>query len=312
MKIGYRRMSGTVNLGETESGTRGAWFEKRHSLLTALTHLGHQVLFYGKIKKGDQSMESFYQYEIDMLLVEFGSSNEQFYEKDLALTYAMSNQYKGPKIFFSDDPDLGFDWTRVERHDEWRAWYNCTRPHAFPKHPPSVPAFDMPFSAFQTSKQARQPTVDRLAYIGRPNGREAVFKEIIAASAPIRVYGRQKEWAALGLLAHEAPGQSERAGFYSRQVGALALADNKHKRIGFRTGRAYHALCAGTPVVAPRDHSTLAWAVTFKEIEELKAIRETLWSQTLEQRQTLVAAQQKTLDVDGKIARETLERSGLV
>jgi hypothetical protein len=81
---------------------------------------------------------------------------------------------------------------------------------------------------------------------------------MLEARLSLVVCGRAKEWADYEVAVHEPPTQADRRDFYSQKKGCITLADAKHKRLGWRTGRAYHALFAGTPVVIEADHEGIA------------------------------------------------------
>ena len=62
------------------------------------------------------------------------------------------------------------------------------------------------------------------------------------------------------------PSQEERSSFYRQFAYCLGMNDNKHKKLGWNTGRIFHALASGIPVL----HENM-WK------EELKEDRKTLW-----------------------------------
>jgi len=264
MRVAYRRMSGAIGVSPKEQGTRGLWYEKRKALVELLWQRGHQVEFVSRMTKESQFVPVHQLNNQDILLVEFGSSNMSFYGNDLKDTIKMVNDFCGPVVFLNDDPDLPFIWDMVNKPKQWTCWYNATNAKPLGKQPKDVKIYDMPFSSLQKAEEPREQYQKfYLVYIGRPNGRSRAVKQLIAGGVPWRVFGKQKEWEDFGVMVQEPPHQPERAGFYSCQLGCLVLADNKHKEMGWRTGRAYHAINAGCPALIEADHKLLQGFPTF-------------------------------------------------
>lgn len=286
MKIAYRRMSGPIGLTSVETGTRGLWFEKRLALVAALKGRGHEVDFINRFTKytaGAVWETEFSATSHDVLVIEFGSGNTQFYGKDLARTQEMVTGHRGRVIFLCDDPDLPYLWKTVPVSDysRWSVWMNAFRPQPFGGAPEGIRHFDAPFaSLFPGGKRPIEPEEKTLVYIGRPNGRTKVLKEILGKVSVV-ICGRAAEWrefsGAQVPRVFAPPEQSERATFYSRYLGCLVLADAKHKRLGWRTGRAYHALYAGCPAVVEHDHDALKAFPSFRDAAALNALVER-WS----------------------------------
>lgn len=272
MKIAYRRMSGAIGLSSTERGARGLWWEKRKALVMKLHARGHEVLFVNRMTKESSEfpVAEFNDHEIGMLIVEFGSSNTNFYGIDLKETIQICNSFKGPKVFINDDPDLPFIWDALSSVKDWTCWHNASHSRPLGKQPREVPIFDMPFSVLQNFHNPRRIyETGALAYIGRPNGRAAVVKQLIAERAPWQVYGKQKEWDDFGVFVKEPPNQPERVDFYAGQIGCLVLADKKHKEMGWRTGRAYHAALAGCPALVEDSHTHLKAFPKFASVSDI-------------------------------------------
>lgn len=246
MVIGYRRLSGKVNLSDSDTGTRGSWWEKRRALFSFIQGLGHTL----EVLHTSTTPGTF-----DVLLVEFGSVNRLFHAKALLETQEIINRKHGRVVFLCDDPDMPMPWGMVHHPQNWEMWANawsCSGLGSY--HPSSVPVKDFPFSSLQEPRSPSAAEDDAFCYIGRPNGREKVFRAIYNAQVPFQVYGKPKEWLDLGLVALPGPTQVERSNFYNRRFACLGIADSKHKRLGWRTGRMYHAALAGCPVAVEADH----------------------------------------------------------
>lgn len=267
MKIAYRRMSGSVGLSGNEPGTRGAWVEKRVAFIAELSRRGHSVDIIGKLSKASGGHTLGASPPYDLLFVEFGSSNKQFHGNALLETAAIVAAHKGPKVFLCDDPDLDFTWDLVPSKKTWSVWSNARKCIPLAKQPSGVPTFDFPFSVFQSQLPvlATDTFSGPLVYIGRPGGRAKVIKALVAAEVPFCAFAKAAEWKEFpSVQVMEPPTQSERAAFYNASLGCLAVADAKHKHLGWRTGRAFHALAAGCPVIGEADHPGLDGFATFR------------------------------------------------
>jgi uncharacterized protein YceK len=313
LKIAYRRMSGAIGVTTKEQGTRGLWWEKRRALVDFLTQRGHEVSYFNRMTKQSASFArpltppiSHY----DILIVEFGSSNKQFYGKDLDATIGICNSFRGPKIFINDDPDLPFIWDAI-RPNDWVCWHNALKPVPLGKQYNNIPIFDMPFSSLMDAQEpAKAFDKSALVYIGRPLGRGPIVRYLIANKAPWKVYGKQAEWDEFGIFVSTAPDQPKRAEFYAGQLGSLVLADKKHKEMGWRTGRAFHAVMAGCPSIIEADHTQLGHLFkTFKSIDDInKAFHR--WRDP-ELRLADWSKQAWSVLEERDIAVKTLEKSGL-
>lgn len=271
-------MSGAVGLSYQETGTRGMWWEKRRALFDLLARQGHELRVLSKLTKATLEAGGYEHLvgseDCDVLVVEFGGSNKRFFGDDLAETRRLIRAHKGKVVFICDDPDLWFPWKDLPDEDwsRWTVWVNATGPaDSFPV-PPEATVVDFPFSSLQATRPPTAAEGDKFVYLGRPSGRAGVFKKLIAAQVPLQVYGRAKEWEELGMMVREAPAQPARGAFYGKQFACLAIADAKHKRMGWRTGRAYHAIAAGCPAVAESDHPGLSHLLTFSQPRDLVAL----------------------------------------
>jgi hypothetical protein len=308
MKILYRRMSGKIGVTDQEVGTRGLWLEKRKALLSLLEARGHTVHRASlPTKESVGQFECRYEPPYDLLFIEFGSSNAQFYGEDLKKTVKFVSEHKGQIIFLNDDPDLPYLWDTVEEPKRWAVWANAITPQPFGGQPREVRMYDFPFSSLQNSlKPSRQYQKDALVYLGRPIGRKQMVQSLFAFGAPWRIHGKPKEWAEFGVEVYEPPTQSARADFYNRQIGCLALADAKHKLLGWRTGRAYHAVLAGCPVLAEADHPALRIFSTFRHVKEVREWYERMKDDV--SRETVWAAQLEMIRSERQVIDATLKR----
>jgi hypothetical protein len=172
---------------------------------------------------------------------------------------------------------------------------------------------DAPFAALLPKPLTPIP-LDRMepaVYIGRPKGREKALRGIFEAGVELEVCGRAKEWEGFDVRVIDAPDQGARGAFYRRRLASVVVADRKHKRMGWRTGRAYHALYAGTPAVVEADHEALA--ETFTVFHEPGDLRDTLtaWKTDPRLRAKAWDAQMNAQVRDRVTMDETLRASGL-
>lgn len=312
MKIAYRRMSGPIGVTDEETGTRGLWFEKRKALVGELCRRGHMVDYCNRFTKASVAegevpcaLSSLH----DMLFVEFGSSNTSFYGQDLAVTQEMVERFKGKIVFLCDDPDLSYLWKTVPRAKQWVVWMNAIRPQPLSGQPAQVPSFDFPFSSLLVPLTPLDVEAQKFVYIGRPVGRSAAFKKLFAAKALVEIYGRAAEWSAFDVEVKDSPTQAQRRDFYAKQLGCLAIADAKHKRLGWRTGRAYHALYAGCPAIVEADNVALTAFHKFNDAQEL-AVWARSWSDSATRRAAW-ATQMNDAANDRAIAEGTFKAHGL-
>lgn len=321
MRIAYRRMSGGVSFSSAAKGSRGLWWEKRQGLVRWLIKRGHQVDLVSKLQKGsDSGLLGLAPYDAarhELLMVEFGSSNERFNGDDLAETARIANAHKGQAIFLCDDPDLPFLWERIERPERWVQWLNATRPGTVGKQPASVPSVDFPFAAtlpvrvttgYDYGELPRDP---ELVYLGRPNGRVKAMRSALSSGVPIAVYSNPKDWSDFeGLAVGDPPAQPQRSAWYARKTASLVLADAKHKSLGFRTGRAFHALCAGTPFLYENDHPAFdGYLGGFTTPDDLRGWWEALVDSAT--RVSLREQQQQRLEQERQVCHATATAVGL-
>lgn len=313
MDIVYRRMSGAIGLTDQEKGTRGLWLEKRRALLLLLETRGHRVTLVNRFTEATAKViPTQVPVRGDVLMVEFGSSNARFYGEDLQGTAELVDLHKGQRcIFLCDDPDLPFLWKQVKRPQDWTCWYNATRAPSFGGQPNSVGIFDAPFaSLLPRPKKASTPSLPYLVYSGRAKGREQAFKNILR-HVTIEVAGRDKEWSDFDISVTPMPEQSVRSAFYADRPGSLVIADRKHKRFGWRTGRAYHALYAGTPAVVEADHDALARTFQpFFDVKDLASIVKS-WKDDPALRAKVWAEQMELAAKDVEVMKTTLLAAGL-
>jgi hypothetical protein len=313
MKIAYRRQAGMIALSPLDTGTRGLWFEKRLALVAWLRDRGHVVHLIGrKTKASTQPTEHRFDGSYDMLMIEFGSSNKQFYGDDIAETLRMAREHRGPVVFLNDDPDLPFPWKDHADFRNWTVWMNGTMPAKMNAAQPDCPIRDFPFAAVALVK--RIDKVDdyhrKFVYLGRPKGREKVFQRLLVDEGlELTIAGRAGDWADFKRHVVDAPDQPKRSAWYRQFLGSLAVADAKHKRLGFRTGRAFHALLAGVPFVAEADHPALAPYASFRTADDIRGYAHR-WSDPDARYQALNQQIMRFIG-ERQICEATAERSGL-
>ena len=122
--IGYRRVSGKVGLTDNENGVRGAWVEKRVALFKKLLDNNYKIALLSQ--PTDQTEAEGVEFStaykpVDVLILEFGGTNIQFYKKYWDATVEMINEHRGRIIFINDDPDLSFLWELLPNED-WSRW----------------------------------------------------------------------------------------------------------------------------------------------------------------------------------------------
>lgn len=266
IKIGYRRVSGKIGLTNNESGIRGAWVEKRVALFKNLLSSNYQIVPLSTPTEATYAdgFTSFDSYSFcNVLILEFGGTNLQFYKKDWDKTIEIISEHKGRIIFINDDPDLPFLWELLpnEKWSRWTIAVNATNPaeaSKILKCPPDCRVVDLPMANGMDFAEFSKGSIDKLVYIGRPNGRTKLVKQFI--SNKVEISGKQKEWDGYNVNVIDNPQQKDRRNFYRNYKGCLTIYDNKHKQCGWRTGRAFHALYAGIPVCAPSGNDGLLWA----------------------------------------------------
>lgn len=290
--IGYRRVSGKIGLTANEAGARGAWVEKRLALWKSLDDRGYTVVPLSQFTKATAELFNGWRPEIvptEILFLEFGGTNVVFNGKDWEETISIVRNHTGRIFFICDDPDLTFLWDRLPEED-WSRWtilVNAVEPEncrAVLNVPSEAKIFDYPAQYGMNSHSFAGSDSGKIVYLGRPNGR---VKQIAKYLPYLSVAGKQSEWDKLNIEVIPQPSQSDRYNFYRRFTAAFTAFDNKHAQCGWRTGRAYHALYAGVPVLVPsRSNKALSWAIYASETEiadYAKADREALHKIWLDQ-----------------------------
>ena len=294
MKIGYRRVAGKVGLTNQENGIRGAWVDKRLALFRAFQKYGHTVSVLSPLTDltAAKGLIGHAEYKpCDILLLEFGGTNLQFYGDFWDATVRMIKQHRGEIIFINDDPDLPFVWHLLPNED-WRRWTvaaNAAHPKAVReilKCPAGVRVIDYPMHTGMKPGTYAANHNGQVVYIGRPNGRKKHFTEYAKADNLV-IAGKPDEWTEYPFSVYPTPQQKDRRRFYKQYAGCLAVYDDKHKMTGWRTGRAYHALYAGVPVCAPTGNEGLSWTFPANTAQSEDAFA----NMSAEQRQVLWHAQ---------------------
>ena len=304
-KIGYRRVSGKIGLTNQENGVRGAWVEKRVAFFKNVLAQGMRIIPLSEATDptANDGFETFDTYqECDTLVLEFGGTNLQFYQKYWDKTVEMIKAHKGKVIFLNDDPDLPFLWELLPDED-WSRWTiaaNAAVPAEVAtilKCPEGSTTIDLPMASGMEFAEFHPGSIDKIVYIGRPNGRTKYFKEY-TRTKHLQVAGKEAEWSdfdSLEIL--ENPQQRDRRKFYQQFHGCLAVYDDKHKRSGWRTGRAYHAVYAGIPVCAPQGNSGLSWCFPADTAVALEAFA----NYSAEKREKIWLAQKQYIENKDKI-----------
>ena len=276
-KIGYRRVSGKIGLTSKETGVRGAWVEKRVALFKTLLEYGYHIIPLSDATGAtiDDGFTTFSEYQpCDVLILEFGGTNLQFYQKYWDKTVEMITAHTGRIIFLNDDPDLSFLWELLPNED-WSRWtiaanaVNSAEVSKILKCPDGSRTVDLPMSSGMEFAEFHEGGIEKTIYIGRPNGRTKYFKEFIK-SEELQIAGKPTEWEDYkDVVVIDNPQQRDRRRFYQTYNGCLAVYDEKHKNSGWRTGRAYHALYAGIPVCAPKGNMGLNWCYPVDSADDL-------------------------------------------
>lgn len=297
--IGYRRVSGKVGLTDNENGVRGAWVEKRVALFKKLLGNNYKIALLSQ--PTDQTEAEGVEFSnvykpVDVLILEFGGTNIQFYKKYWDVTVEMINEHKGRIIFINDDPDLSFLWELLPNED-WSRWTiaaNATNTSEVAKTlkvPDGARVVDYPMDAGMLCNAFHPGKMKKVVYIGRPNGRAKYFRKFLL-SPELIIAGKKGEWESeWGDLVEVIPNpaQKDRKQFYTDYAGCLAVYDTKHMNCGWRTGRAYHALYAGIPVCAPPGNDGLRWTYTVETASDITdfanlsaEVRKKIWLQQKE------------------------------
>lgn len=305
-KVGYRRVSGKIGLTTKENGVRGAWVEKRVALFKNMLDFGYQIIPFSEATDAtkDDGFETFNEYQpCDVLMLEFGGTNLQFYQKYWDKTVEMIKAHKGRVIFLNDDPDLPFLWELLPDED-WSRWTiaanatNCDEVAKILKCPIGSTTVDLPMASGMEFAEFHAGGIEKAVYIGRPNGRNKYFKEYVK-SPELQVAGKEAEWDDYKeqITVLENPQQRDRRKFYQQYNGCLAVYDDKHKNSGWRTGRAYHALYAGIPVCAPKGNNGLSWCFPIESAADISKFAKL----PVELRQKIWQKQKEVVEKTGKV-----------
>lgn len=261
-RVAYRRYSGKLLLeGDKITSTRGSWVEKRTALLKEIEK--HATLV---------SPEE----ESDILFVEFGSLNTQFYGEDIEETMRLVRLHKRKVYFICDDPEL------VPK--DIAEWADLMLVNANPEACEKewkVPCVDVYFHSLIERRPYNPNHNNKLVYWGGSSGGREKMLKLLMSVFPIVVYGKQKDFTELSVF--EAPTQDKRMDFYSQFSGCLSLRDKRHKRLNWKTGRHYHAINAGIPAIE-FPNQDIFWDDKRKELYEEQVAevekhkRHTLWT----------------------------------
>jgi len=308
--IGYRRVAGKFGITDKEDGVRGAWVEKRVALIKGLQANNYRVIPVSEFTDAtrEAGVSRLHDYRSwDILLLEFGGTNLQFYGKQWEETINLIKCHKGRIIFVNDDPDLTFLWGLLEGED-WSRWTVAANAvntdavsHAL-KCPDGVRVVDMPMHSGIDFAPFTEGRTSKLVYIGRPNGRGQYLDKkgmALAYSKHVQICGKPKEWADYEIAVAANPQQRDRRMFYRNFAGCLSIYDKKHAVTGWRTGRAYHALCAGIPVCAPVGNPALSWCYPIRNEKDVESfcklsvdMRKMIWTR---QRDKLILSSNQDL-----------------
>lgn len=287
MNILYHRISGAVGLTAQESGTRGAWVEKRLTTLRWLKARGHEVTILSRLTRATHTapQSEFHcntradARTADLLVLEFGPSNGSWYAEDYAFTQAVVGEYAGPIVYLCDDPDLlkssvcryvpQIDWSR------WTFLLNCQRPECAPAvlGAPAEASYSEFNPGVGLSQVPYAPSEEPLlVYPGRPGGRKEQVNAMLDSQV-VQVVSSPHDWKSWEHLMHHpllpSPEQADRRDFYRRYAALVCAFDEKHAKLGWRTGRAYHALSAGVPVLAFPGNAALWWTKEVSSSDDL-------------------------------------------
>ena len=294
--IGYRRVAGKIGLTSNEEGVRGAWVDKRVAMFKKFQADGHKIVLLSgtTFETKNEGLDKQNKEPFDILCLEFGGTNLQFYGKDWEETVRYVKGHDGFVWFICDDPDLPFLWNLLEGED-WSRWTiiaNAVNTDAVLetlRAPEGVGCIHVAMDKYMQSDQFSAGNLQKVVYIGRNQGRAAQFK-LFGTSPYLQIAGKPKEWEdypALSIV--DIPQQKDRRAFYRNYYGCLAIYDKKHKETGWHTGRAYHALYAGIPVLAPPGNAGLVWAYPVNSAADIETFvnlsaeeRKNIWQKQLD------------------------------
>jgi hypothetical protein len=296
LTIGYRRVAGKIGLTSYEEGIRGAWVDKRVAMFKKFQADNYKIILLSdttESTKGETVVKQ-HKEHYDILCLEFGGTNLQFYGNDWELTTKYVDFHKGPVWFLCDDPDLSFLWNLTPNED-WNRWtilanaVNAEATLQALKAPDGVKFEHIPMDKYMEADSFNAGSIPKVVYIGRNQGRSAYFKTF-GNSPYLRIAGKAKEWEDYPeITIVDVPQQKNRRKFYRDYYGCLAIYDKKHKETGWHTGRAYHALYAGIPVLAPPGNSGLDWCYPVSDCSDIEKFidlsveeRQAIWQNQLD------------------------------
>lgn len=292
MNIFYSRLSGPINVSPVCKTAIGGWYEKRIAFLKTLIARGHKVRLLGKVEYGNMFMgglgAELFDNSIqqpDLIFIEFGSNNKNFYGKQITFAEELADKFKGRCIYICDDPELFWPGDSGLIN-----WFNARQ---------NLPdnTFDFPFHTLVDALPCRPPVHLDLIYFGRFSGRKKLLQDILTR-VPLKLYSTDAEG---GFQVQAPPNQVDRYDFYARQMCSLSLNDNKHKHYLWRTGRAYHSLTAGCPVIVEREAEPyLSGFKTPAEIPEL-------FYRVVQSRESILKEQREIIYNDINIANQTFK-----
>jgi len=269
MIIGYRRITSKIGLSFFESGQRGSWVEKRIGLINFLKSKNIEINYLSSFTSQSQHIKQS-EGKIDVLLLEFSGNNLNFYEKDYNHTLKLIEKHNGKIIFVCDDPDLPFLWKLLKNEDfsRWDIWINAKnkeKAREILKIPDKCQVYDIPFHQFLKPTNQSNYKIKKIIYIGNNTGRKKIFQELIN-SPNLIISGREKEWQDYNVQITLMPDQKDRKQFYKLFFASLCVNDTKHLDSKWRTGRFYHGLYSGLPILTVKNYSS----VNGYEIENFK------------------------------------------
>ena len=294
--IGYRRVAGKIGLTNNEEGVRGAWVDKRIALFKKFFAEGYRIVLLSNTttstkNEGVDEQKTFY----DILCLEFGGTNLQFYGKDWQITVDYVKKFTGVVWFICDDPDLPFLWNLIpnENWERWTVLANAVNSDATLralKAPSGVKFMHVAMDKYMEASSFFSGSINKVVYIGRNQGRSAQFKNF-GKSPYLQIAGKAKEWEDYpNLTVVDIPQQKDRRKFYQNYYGCLSIFDKKHKETGWHTGRAYHALYAGIPVLVPPGNEGLSWGYTVNDPSDIEKFihltvdeRRIIWQKQLDE-----------------------------
>lgn len=294
MKIGYRRWSRPVGLSPDEKFKISGWYEKRLAFLEMLEDRGHECqMLSGLTKESAQAFgQSIFRFpveELDLLFIEVSNKNVFQNYKVIAESVEILNRATCPVILLWDDPELKMDihtsirspLPRLEmKSRDYEVWVNAEyipgnedklERTLFPvcgRVPHGKTHFKFfPFGALL--KYEASPSVykyDDLVYVGGHSGGRLKQLEFINKWVILSIYYSSKSYPIP--INGEPPRQPERKAFYGQYLANLGLQDSLHKKLGWHTGRCFHALAGGIPSIVEQD-SVLAKYFTGGNLENI-------------------------------------------